>query len=248
MLEDRSFSGRLGKGLGSGIGEGVNRATDFALEMQKIKGKQKGENDFLKQILGSGNGMSNGSELSPEQETVLALTDPQKFNAYKHLKESRGKESEKAFSLNQSLNKLDKLEGLANKAGLLSGIGVGSKFNPFSWEDRGEYEAISASLIPLLASGVSIRNQREFDKYADILSNPSAPVSKIKGAIKGLRGLIESEIKFKGSSQPKEENVSEKKVIFNPNNKEHIAKLRQLEKKFGGDKLKVNAALAREFK
>ena len=37
------------------------------------------------------------------------------------------------------------------------------------------------------------------------------------------------------------------KVKFNPKNKEHIAKFQQLDKKFKGDRKKVNAALAREF-
>jgi len=37
------------------------------------------------------------------------------------------------------------------------------------------------------------------------------------------------------------------KVKFNPNNPEHVAKRTQLEKKYNGDKQKVNADLAKEF-
>jgi hypothetical protein len=44
-----------------------------------------------------------------------------------------------------------------------------------------------------------------------------------------------------------EEKKKKPKVKFNPKNKEHIAKFKQLDKKFKGDRQKVNAALAKEF-
>lgn len=55
------------------------------------KNKSDQQQRFIKSLMGqdSSEGSSSGFKpLHPSQETVLALTDPQKFNAYKHLKES----------------------------------------------------------------------------------------------------------------------------------------------------------------
>lgn len=59
-----------------------------------IFGKQNQGPSQGEQLQGIQDQQSGMMELTPEQETVLALQDPTAFNAYKHLKESRAKEKE----------------------------------------------------------------------------------------------------------------------------------------------------------
>ena len=67
----------------------------------------------------------------------------------------------------------------------------------------------------------------------------------------GLQDLFERSLSQAGAEEaPVKEpaKVEEsKKVRFNPKHPEHIAKFKQLNEKFKGDRIKVNEALAREF-
>jgi len=100
LPEVPSFGQLLGRGLGGGIGQGLSQAAQFAQQMALQKQKEALKHDFYSQFLGSPMGeeepMKGFKPLSPQQETILALEDPKAFTAYSNLKESHGKEQEKA--------------------------------------------------------------------------------------------------------------------------------------------------------
>lgn len=55
---------------------------------------------------------------------------------------------------------------------------------------RAEFEQLGKSLIPIVAAGVPIRNQREFDEYKRIITNPRAKTEDLQGAIRGLENIL----------------------------------------------------------
>lgn len=123
LPEIPSFSQSVARQLGGGISQGIGKGIDLASEMslQKQKGEQK--ESFFKELLGSQKkestkesseqlmGGKKEFSLTPEQETMLALTHPQEFTAYKHLKEERAKEKEstqKQENLKETLSEMSK--------------------------------------------------------------------------------------------------------------------------------------------
>lgn len=86
------------------------------------------------------------------------------------------------------------------------------------------------------------------DPYVQALHKREALVQErdqvlgmLKAAEEPKKEVVETE---KEEKVPKKK---KKKIKFNASNKEHIAKMRQLEKEFKGDQKRVNEALAREF-
>lgn len=74
--------------------------------------------------------------------------------------------------------------------------------------DRSEFEQLGKSLIPLVAAGVPIRNQREFDEYKKVITDPSSSLDQIEGAINGLERIFSMKLagkKEKPSSAPARE-------------------------------------------
>lgn len=209
--------------------------------------QQQGENKELSKQFGM-----DFSKLSPEIKKAVIT---ESMRGQKGQLAQAQKMAEKQVVLNQASKSIKRAQEILSDSGAFRGIGFGSQLLPEGREARGEYEALTARFIPLLAQGVSIRNQKEFQKYEKILSDVSQPVSKMKGALKGLEDLIEDEMSLRGFGEeelsvektPDSEEITEK-ILFNPSNKQHISKLKQLEKKFKGDRSKVNEALSREFR
>ena len=67
-------------------------------------------------------------------------------------------------------------------------------------------------MIPLVSAGVSIRNQKEFDEYKKVLTDPNSQQSKIEGALNGLESLLSRQ---SHKEEPEEEVVAEK-IVFDP--------------------------------
>lgn len=85
---ENEFLKRMGLDL-SGVTDPKIRETII-----KEESKKKRFADIFGRQSNQGEPSEGMMELSPEQETILALQDPTAFNAYKHLKESRQKVSE----------------------------------------------------------------------------------------------------------------------------------------------------------
>lgn len=139
---------------------------------------------------------------------------------------------------------LDVVKGMREivaRGNLGRGSGFMGLFGGETAKDRAEYEQLGKSLIPLVAAGVPIRNQKEFEEYRKIITDPSQPESAIEGALSGIERIFEQ--KLKGGQK---EGKSSGKEFFNAANPEHKAKAEQLFKKFK-DKERVRKELKREF-
>ena len=127
----------------------------------------------------------------------------------------------------------------AGPSNFFAGLGGGE-----TARNRAELETLGRSLIPLVAAGVPIRNQKEFEEYRKIITNPNSRQVELEGALNGLEKLFERSLGQTEESLEKSQQTG--KVRFNPKHPEHKAKAEQLYKKFK-DKEKVRKELAREF-
>jgi hypothetical protein len=113
-----------------------------------------------------------------------------------------------------------------------------------------KYKTYSNSLIGILST-IPVRNQKEFESVKESLASPHASQEQIRRGIEGAEDIISRHLDSLGGEKHVEKSPGKKsksgKVRFDPQNPEHIAKMRQLEKAHKGDKAKVNRDLAREF-
>lgn len=116
-------------------------------------------------------------------------------------------------------------------------------------KDRAELEALGRSLIPLVAAGVPIRNQKEFEEYRKIITDPDSSPYQMEGALNGIQNLLERSIESP-IEEEKESKISIKpsksKQKFSSSNPEHKKKAEQLYKTYK-DKEKVREILSKEF-
>lgn len=150
--------------------------------------------------------------------------------------------------LGASTNVINELENLIG----LPGVGLMGQlnFSPEALQNKGKFQSLTAALLPIFKTmfprGMT---EKEFNIIKkDYIPQVGDTEAKIRGKLAGLRKLAEE---LSGGPQLIEEGIMaeipEGKVKFNPQNPEHVSKLRQLDKKFKGDKAKVNKALAKEF-
>jgi len=208
----------------SGLGMAAQQGSQMIPQM--LMGKQQG--DAIKKLTGQ-----EVQGLSPELQKVVLE---------KHYGAHATKQAEKHNAMQLGLQTIDQMRSLISSAGpsnYVSGL-----FGGETTKNRAQLEALGRSLIPLVAAGVPIRNQREFDEYRKVITNPNSRQAELEGALDGLQGLFErslsqSDVGEKPSSQTA-------KVKFNPAHPEHKAKATQLHKRLK-DKEKVRKELEREF-
>lgn len=230
-----SLATQLGRGLGSGIGQG---ASDF---VQRIVGKRREaqENEALKRITGE-----DFSGMSPEiKREFLKLYTGGRSQ----------KEQEKHQMLETGLGTIQKMRDLLEYSGGFTSNPINKLMGLVPGETqkkRAELAQLGTSLIPLAAAGVSIRNQREFEKYSKVISDPNSSPSEMEGALNGLQSIIERQI----SGPEKEGTVSEEmsmsskqKPVFDVSNPSHKKVRDALLKKYKNDREKVAKELARNF-
>ena len=92
----------------------------------------------------------------------------------------------------------------------------GFRVDPFadigeSGIDREEFRKFGQSLIPFVSAGVSIRNQKEFDEYKSIITNPNASRAQIQGALQGLKQLMAIQLEEYGEELP---SISESQEVI----------------------------------
>lgn len=177
---------------------------------------------------------------------------------------SQSREFAQQMALQKSRQNTEKLEekrrgyeiGLGtieNMKSLIPKLGLSGYLNPIErMGAQQSYKSYANSLLGLLST-VPVRNQKEFESVKESLSNPTfATQEQLSAAINAAEDLLKRHMESLGGEEKrpeKEEKKEEKnrKTKFNPNNREHVAKMKQLEKTFKGDRKKVNEALAREF-
>lgn len=188
---------------------------------------------------GSSLGQSLGAGLNK------GMSEGRKFSQMLQLEESKKKSMLDAMANEKFQTGLDIIGGMreiASKKNIGKFSSVLGAFPGETQKDRAEFEQLGKSLIPLVAAGVPIRNQKEFEEYKKVITDPSSPLSTIEGALNGLERIFNQ--KLTGKDQ--EKSSKSKKATFNSSNPEHQAKAKQLFKKFG-DKEKVREKLKLEF-
>ena len=120
------------------------------------------------------------------------------FSNQMKLEQSKGrglaqetKQLEKIKSLELGLGTIGQMREILQRNRLGRGSSLSALFSGEVRKDRAEYEQLGRSLIPLVAAGVPIRNQREFDEYKKVLTDPSASDDEIEGALSALEKLLE---------------------------------------------------------
>lgn len=120
------------------------------------------------------------------------------------------KQMEKIKNLETGLGTISRMRELISSAGpsnlVQSFLGVGE-----TREKRAELESLGRSLIPLVSAGVPIRNQKEFEEYRKIITNPNARQADLEGALNGIENLLSRSVQDSGSSYEKQEQPTQKK-------------------------------------
>jgi hypothetical protein len=216
---------KFGELLGRGL---AGAAETAALGIPKLMGERK-ENKYLSELTGL---------------DFDAVQDPETRKGLMQSFLKRKETDKEKFST--GLETIQKMREIAGKKNIGRLSSIPGFFPGETAKDRAEFAQLGTSLIPLVAAGVPIRNQKEFEQYRKVITDPSSPLSAIEGALNGLEGIFSSKLQPSRGHEEKEEK-EEKKVKFNANNPEHIAKFKQLDKKHKGNREKVNKDLAREF-
>lgn len=167
----------------------------------------------------------------------------EKFSARDKLSQiDSEKQLEKRASIENGLSTIDKMRGLISSAGptnYIPGLLGGE-----TTKRRAELQALGRSLIPLVAAGVPVRNQREFEEYSKVITNPNSRQAELEGALNGIESVLSSSISR--NSKTSSDSSDNKKVKFSSDNPEHRKKAEQLYKTYK-DKKKVQDLLSREF-
>lgn len=75
--------------------------------------------------------------------------------------------------------------------------------------DRGELQFLGNSLVSLVSEGIPIRNQKEFEQYSKIITDPSSNPEEIRGALdaieKVFKGKLEGETGEKSGTSSKDQ-------------------------------------------
>lgn len=226
LPEVESFGTKIGRGLGQGLGEGSSN-----LIQQLIGKKQESrENQALKGLTGQD---FSGLSSDMRREFVKVFTG------------SRAqKEQEKHQMLETGLGTIKEMRDLLSSTGP-SNYPLGL-FPGETQKNRAQFSQLGKSLIPLVSSGVSIRNQREFDEYKKVLTNPNATQSSIEGALDGLESLLERQTHHEDEKEEKLEQT-EKLPVFDISNPSHKKARDALLKKYGNDRERVAKELAKKF-
>jgi hypothetical protein len=227
--EQPSFAQQLAKGAGKSIGSFAGGFGQGALQQREQKFNEGKAKQAYKSM-----GLS--------EELATLPMDIQKEFVKAHVTGKAQKQLEKENAMQIGLETIGKMRSLIGSAGPSNY--VQSLFGGETTKNRAELEALGRSLIPLVAAGVPIRNQREFEEYRKVITNPNARQAELEGALNGLQGLFETSLAHSGASE--KEPGREKKARFNSKNPEHQAKARQLYKTHK-DKNKVREILEREF-
>lgn len=192
---------------------------------------------------GLGGGISAGLGNALQFSQKMALEKQKMSNLA-----GQTKQLEKIKLMETGLGTIERMKELLSSAGgwtsNLSGKLQSLIPNSEAQRDRAELESLGRSLIPLVAAGVPIRNQKEFEEYRKIITDPNSSQAQFQGALNGIQNILERSI---GEEPEREEkSSSKKKQKFSSSNPEHKKKAQQLYKTYN-DKEKVREMLSREF-
>jgi hypothetical protein len=188
--------GNLGGALGQALGKYQNmqnqQQQSSALE-QTLQNIPSGASQVqvLQSILGSGIPMDKALEI---------------YKSYKPQETPRmsEKQQEKMISLNRAESTIASMKKLLEGGNIGSYLGVGidpTRNFGKTGEDREKFVKFGQSLIPLVAAGVRINNQKEFQEYKSVITNPDATKAQLKGAISALEDMVRNELSLRNNPE-----------------------------------------------
>lgn len=197
---------------------------------------------------GLGAGVGAGLSQSADLAQRLAL-EKQKMGSLAQ----QTKHLEKIKSLETGLGTIERMRELIPFAGGFTSAPLTKLQSLIPGEvqsKRAELESLGRSLIPLVAAGVPIRNQREFDEYRKIITDPSASPSKLEGALNGIQNILERSVDSSEEiSKPSRKQASNnEKPFFDSSKMEHKRVRDALMKKFKNNREKVADELMKHFR
>ena len=215
---------------------GERFAEAFGNMGQQIPGLagQYAENEAIKHLIGQ-----DLSGLSPDLKREFIKT---------HVTGKAQKQLEKENALQLGLGTINKMRELMSSVGGWTSSPL-TKLKSLvpgeTQKQRAELESLGRSLIPLVAAGVPVRNQREFDEYRKIITDPSSSPSQLEGALNGLEDLFGRSLEQSGGTESFQES---EKPVFDISNPSHKKTGDALMKKFKNDRKKVIQELSKHFR
>src|SRR5579863_5926714 len=111
------------------------------------------------------------------------------------------KKEDETEKFSTGMDVLQKMRQIAAKGNIGRGSAIMGFFPGETASDRQDFAQLGKSLIPIVAAGVPIRNQREFDEYKKVITDPSSSLSDIKGALDGLEFIFQRKLEGKGDEK-----------------------------------------------
>lgn len=163
-----SFGERFANQLTRGLGAGVSQASEFAQKMALEKQKTQPLMSLLMGQKGTGQAGGGFQPLNPDQEAMLAFTDPSAFNAYNTLKQGYQKEQEKGVVKEDLSNVLSQMTQTLQGGNL--GYTAKKYTSPQGRRDAQYFDSLGVQLESIakdmISKGVLAR-----DRFAYLLSN-----------------------------------------------------------------------------
>ena len=194
---------------------------------------------------GLGEGFGSGIDQAVNFSQQMALHKQKSSNLAQQTKQL-----EKVKMMETGLGTIGRMRELLSSAGGWTSS-LGNKLsslipNSETQRDRAELEALGRSLIPLVAAGVPVRNQKEFEEYRKIITDPNASPAQFEGALSGIQNILERSLE---SGEESEEKASSKnKPVFDPSNPGHRKTRDALLQKYGNNREKVAMELMKHFR
>lgn len=193
-----SISQELAHNLGSGIGGGLSHTLQSHLQAKKNKSALSAFTPYLKQ-----------SGMSEEDIDSFVNSGLEPAIAEKVVAAQLRKKQEDLGKFETGLQTISQMRDVLKRGRLGRGTGVTRLFGAGDARDAAEYEQLGKSLIPVVAAGVPIRNQKEFEEYKKVLTDASASQADIAGALDGLEKILQGKLGGKepraNENKPKEE-------------------------------------------
>lgn len=214
--------------VGTQLAQSLGQVTPSIFQTLSDRQALQGENEAIERLTGQ-----NLSGLSPDikKEFIKSMIG---------LKGAKTQEKQK--SIETGLGTIKRMRELISSAGpsnmIQSFLGGPQR------EERAELQALGRSLIPLVASGVPIRNQKEFDEYRKIITEPNARQADLEGALKGIENIL-----LRQGEGPEQMSASESEIpVFDVSNPAHKKTRDALMKKFKNNREKVAKELSKHFR
>jgi len=197
-----SISEELGRNLGNAVGGGLAYNLQSHLQGKKNKSALSALSPYLKQ-----SGMSD----EDIDSFVNSGLDP-KIGA-EIVKSQLNKKQEDLGKFETGLQTINQMRDVLKRGRLGRGTNITRLFGAGDARDAAEYEQLGKSLIPVVAAGVPIRNQKEFEEYKKVLTDASASQADIAGALDGLEKILKGKLGEKGDSIGEEKEFTESKQL-----------------------------------